>query len=140
MFVVVDSNRVFSALLSKGRVFTAFDANRLLDKFKFISPEFMLFEIERHKDDICERSKLSSEELDKVFSFIKEEIEFIPFDEFNMYTEEASHLIPHPKDLQYFSLALAFDCPIWSEEVAFKRQSKVKVFNTDELTKLLFSK
>ena len=97
----------------------------------------MLFEIDRHKDDICERSKLSSEELDKVFSFIKEEIEFIPFDEFNMYAEEASHLIPHPKDLQYFSLALAFDCAIWSEDRHLKEQSKVKVYNTSELLKEL---
>lgn len=140
MFLVVDSNRVFSALLSKGKAFNVFSLNNILNALKLIAPEFLFFEIGKHLDEILERSKLSSEELVKVFRFIKDEIDFIPFKEFNMCADEADKLAPHSKDVQYFALALASDDAIWSNEKSFKRQSKVKVFNTDEILSLLLSK
>ena len=72
---------------------------------------------------------------------IKNEIDFVPFKEFNMYEEEADKLAPHDKDVQYFALALSYgDAAIWSDEKAFKKQSKVRVFNTDDVIDLLLSK
>lgn len=139
MFLVVDANRVFSALLSKGKVFSVFLVNKLRNKLEFVAPEFLLYEIGKHLDEIVERSKLPSDELAKVFKFIKEEVEFIPFDEFNKFAGEAEQISPHSKDMQYFALALASNAAIWSDEEAFKRQSKVRVFNTDEVIALLRS-
>ena len=46
-------------------------------------------------------------------------------------------LAPHPKDAEYFALALRFVFPIWSNEKAFKKQSKVKVFSTSDLVSFL---
>lgn len=89
MLVVVDANTIFSALLSKGRTFDAFLVNSLLNKFVFVAPEYLFFEIGKNMDEIVERSKLSPEELGNVFRFIKREIDFIPFEEFNRYAEEA---------------------------------------------------
>ena len=43
----------------------------------------------------------------------------------------------HPKDVEYFALALRFDFPIWSNEKGFKKQTKVKVFSTSELISFL---
>ena len=54
-------------------------------------------------------------------------------------TDEAFELAPHKKDVQYFALALKFDCPIWSDEVKFKKQSSVNVYNTSEVLELLFT-
>jgi len=50
---------------------------------------------------------------------------------------EGLTLAPHPKDLEYFALALRFDFPIWSNEKAFNKQSKVKVFSTSDLISFL---
>jgi len=50
---------------------------------------------------------------------------------------EAKLLAPHLKDVEYFALALRFDFPIWSNEKAFKKQSKVKVFSTKDLIAFL---
>ena len=133
MFLVVDANIVLSALLTKGKSFDIFIMNKLIKKYEFIAPEFLFFEIGKNFDEIVKRSKLSSEELAKVFKFIKDEIEFIPFKEFNKQADKASSLAPHEKDVQYFALALAFNCGIWSEEKAFKHQSEVKVFSTKDL-------
>ena len=140
MYLIVDANRVFSALFSKSNAFAVFLLNNILNEADLISSEFLFFEIGKHLDKIIEKSKLSSEELVKVFRFIKDEVEFVPFKEFNKYADSAEELSPHSKDAQYFALALAFNCAIWSDEKAFKAQSKVKVFNTDELIDILCSK
>ncbi len=140
MLLVVDANRVFSALLSKGKVFSVFLVNKLRNKFEFVAPEFLLYEIGKHLDEIVKRSKLSSNELAEAFRFIKEETDFVPLNEFNKFADEAEQISPHSKDVQYFALALSLNCAIWSDEVAFKKQSKVKVFNTDEILDLLLSK
>jgi predicted nucleic acid-binding protein len=137
VLVVVDANTIFSALLSKGRTFEVFVSNSLLRRVDFIAPEFLFLEIGKHFDEILERSKLSSEELPRVFGFIKEEIEFVPFDEFIRYATEAETLAPHAKDIQYFALALAYDAAIWSNEKAFKDQSEVKIYSTAELLALI---
>ena len=138
MLVVVDANTVFSVLLSKGRTFDVFLANNLFKRFEFIAPEFLFFELGKHFDEIVNRSKLSQEELAGVLKFIKGEIDFIPFEEFNRYAEEAEKVAPHAKDVQYFALALSFNAAIWSNEKAFKKQPRVKVFSTSDLFSVMF--
>ncbi|MEW6221796.1 MAG: PIN domain-containing protein [Candidatus Hadarchaeota archaeon] len=134
---MVDANTVLSALISGSKTFDVFLANKRLKRFEFIAPEFLFLEVGRHFDEILERSRLSPEELAKVFKLIKEEIKFVPFEEFNEHANEAEKVSPHTKDVQYFALALAFDCGIWSKEKAFKDQSRVRVFSTLELIGLL---
>ena len=58
-------------------------------------------------------------------------------DEFLDKIPEAKELAPHLKDVEYFALALKLDCPIWAQEKAFKKQSKVKVFYTSDLVSFL---
>ena len=137
MFLVVDANRVFSSLLSKGKAFGVFLLNGILNSLWLISPEYLFFEIGKHLDDIVLRSKLGKEEISKVFSFIKEQIKTVPFKEFNAFAAEAEVLAPHSKDVQYFALALAAKSPIWSEEKAFLKQDKIEIFDTDKLLKEL---
>lgn len=134
MFIVVDTNAIYSSLLSKGKAFKVFWLNLFLNKFEFVAPEFIFFEIGKHFSDIVFRSKLSKEELSEVFEFIKEQIEIIPLEEFNMFKDKAEKLAPHPKDIQYFASSLALDkSPIWSQERGFKEQEEIKIFNTNDL-------
>lgn len=137
MFIVVDANRIFSALLSKGRVFDIFLLNSLLKRFEFIAPEFLFLEIGRHLGEIVSRSRLSKEELGEVFEFLKEQVTAVPFNQFAGRAEAADKLAPHQKDVQYFALALSLGCAVWSDETAFKRQPKVTVFSTDEMLREL---
>lgn len=57
--------------------------------------------------------------------------------EYTVKLSDGLKLAPHPKDVEYFALALRFDFPIWSNEKAFKRQSRVKVFSTSDLVSFL---
>ena len=140
MLVVVDCNRVFSSLLSKGNAFSVFLLNNIVNALELASPEYLFFEIGKHFDEILERSKLSSEELVKIFRFIKDEVDFLPLKEFNMYADEAEKLAPHSKDAPYFALALHLGCAIWSREKGFKKQSGVKVYSTPELVDMFLEK
>jgi len=73
-----------------------------------------------------------------VFDFMKQQIIIVPFKEFIGYKDEAKEIAPHKKDIPYFALALAFNSPIWSDEKAFKKQNRVKIFSTEELEKILY--
>ena len=72
-----------------------------------------------------------------VISIIFENIKTVKIEEYVEYMEEAKNLAPHERDIPYFALALAKNCAIWSNEKAFKKQQKVKVFSTNDLKTLL---
>ena len=137
MLVVVDTNKLYSCLLSKGNVFKVLSLNSLSKKIEFIAPEFIFFELGKHFDDILKRSKLDKEELSELFSLIKKQVNTVPFEDFNEFAEQAEKLSPHKKDIQYFALSLAFNCGIWSDEKSFWAQPKVEIISTGRLLKFL---
>lgn len=120
MLLIVDANVVFSALLMRGKPLLVFELNAFLGKFEFISPEYLFFEIGEEKDKILAYSHFSNEELIKVFSFLKGEIELIPFDTFEDRTEEAKRISPHEEDIPYVALSLKLDCKILSGDKELK--------------------
>ena len=73
-----------------------------------------------------------------LISLLQRKIETIPKENFDNWIDEAMKISPHSKDVPYFALALAFNAAIWSDEKAFKKQNKVKVFSTEELKKILY--
>ena len=52
----------------------------------------------------------------------------------------ARALLSDPDDKQYLALSLDLKMPIWSNDSHLKKQSIVKVFNTDELNNFLEEK
>jgi predicted nucleic acid-binding protein len=134
MQLVLDANILFKALIGKGRV------SRILfsDKVNLLAPEFLFEEFEKHKPEIAEKGRISLSELGEALSLIKEEIQIIPSEEISSSIKlKARTLSPHSKDEAYFAVALAFNIIIWSDELRFKKQLEVKVFNTSELIELL---
>jgi predicted nucleic acid-binding protein len=114
MFVVVDVNVVLSSLLSKGDSFDVFAINSVFNKFEFVAPEFMLVELDKHKEEIFERSGLSRDIFDKDLEFVLGQINFIPKTEFSKSLSQARKISSkHLKDVQYVTLALELKCPIF---------------------------
>jgi len=72
-----------------------------------------------------------------VLNFLEEQIEIIPFEEFEDKYEEAEKISPDPDDVPYLALALKLGCAIWSNDKELKKQSVVKVYNTQEILQLL---
>ena len=139
MILVVDANVVISALVAKGVSYRVFLLNSLLNKFDFIAPEFLWTEVEKHKAMLLEETKLSPDEFDEILDFLKEEIVIVPAKDFIEFLPEAEKVSPDPKDKQYFALAIAFNCGIFSGDLKLKEQSKVKIYSPSELLNILQS-
>lgn len=131
MLLVVDSNLIVSSLISE----SVKQDILFCDKIEPVSPDWLLFEVGKHWKEICDKSKLSADDLDLTFSIIRGRIKTFSSDMYSNELPEAKKISPHLKDNEFFALALRLNCGIWSDEEAFKRQNKVKVFNSEDLAK-----
>jgi len=131
MLLVVDVNVIYSALMKRGNSLLVFESNKMSNKFGFIAPEFVAFELDTKIGKILSKSKLTLDELNESLSLIKEQITFIPSSEFIDKLPEAIEL--NFKDSPYLALALKFDCSIFSGDKGLKEQTKVKVLSPREL-------
>jgi len=100
------------------------------------TPEYAINELKKNKFDVLKYSKLNSKQFNKALSELSNFVKVIPKESFKQFKSKAKQLI-HNKDVPIFALALKLNCVIWSNEPGFKNQSFVKIFNTEDLRKLL---
>ncbi len=132
MQIVIDANVIISMLISPGKPIDVF----FREEMEVFAPELLLKEIENHKTEICEKSRISSDEIEKLFSILKNKLLVVPEEDFLKYRDEAERICPDQKDVAYFALALCIHCPIWSNEKKLKEQDHVKVYSTHELIEM----
>ena len=138
MQLVVDSNELFAGIITKGKELQSWTLDVLFsDKVKLFAPFRLLAELEKNREEIMAKSGFSERDFNVFVGILKMRIEFIPLEMFLDKLTEAKELAPHPKDIEFFALALKFNLEIWSEEKSFKKQSKVKIYNTKDLVELL---
>ena len=108
---------------------------------KLISPKFVFKELSDKRERIKKFGELNELAFAFLFSLLDRKIESFSDEVYNKFLPDANKISPHGKDVTkddpYFALALALNCAVWSDEKAFKKQSKVKVFTTSELLKEL---
>ena len=136
MRLVIDANRLFSVIIGKS-LNTASISVFFSDNTELYAPFRLLAELENNRDEIRSKSGFSHEDFDNFVSVLKIRVKFIPLEDFIDKISEAKKISPHSKDMEYFALGLSLDCAIWSDEKAFKKQSKVKVYSASELLKEL---
>jgi predicted nucleic acid-binding protein len=132
MDVVVDANVIFAALIKD-----SFNCHLLFsERFHLFTPEYILTEFEKHKEEILEKTKRTTEDFFKLLEILKRRITLVPLEELVDFVEEAEKLTPDPNDMVYFALALKLNCVIWSNDKKLKEQDKIKVYPSHELVKL----
>jgi len=132
MELVVDSNILFSAIISSGgktRALLFYDALALF------APEFLLGEFAKHKQEILKKSKLPYNEFNLAMSLISSRITFVPLPEFRRFISKAGKVCPDANDTEFFALAMSKCIPLWSNDKVLKKQGVVKVLSTTELIK-----
>ncbi|MBI1968915.1 hypothetical protein HYS49_03315 [Candidatus Woesearchaeota archaeon] len=134
MLLVVDANIVIAALLSPSGI-----TNNLLfsPRLQFISPEFIEKELDKHFPEIIKKSNASEKELWAASELIFSRIDIPPALEYEAWKEKAEKISPDRNDVEYLAVALAFNCPLWSNDKLLQSQAAVKVLSTSELLKLL---
>jgi predicted nucleic acid-binding protein len=64
MKLVVDANAVISCLVTKAVTFDVFLLNSVLKKLEFLAPEFLWIEVDRHKEELLEETKLTKDDFE----------------------------------------------------------------------------
>lgn len=137
MRLVIDAHELFSAIIAAGRGRQTKKLEAIFsDKFALCAPYLLFKELANNSEEIKLKSKFSDPEFEKFIKEIKPRIEPVPLEIFADKLFEAKEISPHDKDIPYFAVALALDCPIWSGEKKHSSQSRVKVFNTKDLVEL----
>ena len=132
MLIVIDANVVCSALLAQGKALDIL----LSGKVHPIAPELLFFEVEKHKDELFEKTKLSDAEFSTFFALLRKRINIIPADEFENSVRKAHVLLfPHIKDVPYVALALHSNCPLWSKEKRLKGLQSPEVLDASEVAR-----
>lgn len=121
IFLVVDINVIYSALLGKGDSSEVFKINKSKKRFNFIAPYFLYIELGKHSSEMAQRTNYSLEEAEKVLVFIENQIRFVPEENYANKINEAKEILKeHQKDVPYLALALKFNCNIFSGDKVFK--------------------
>ena len=134
MNIVIDTNIFISALIKDGMT-----RNLIISsKDSLLIPEFEFDEIEKHKKEILEKSKLSESELNNLFSNLLKYVAVIETEKVIGYRGEAFEIIGRiDKDVVIFvATALACNGMIWSEDSDFQKQNKIKILTTKDMIKI----
>lgn len=134
MDIVVDANVVVATLVSPGGHTADVFFSPVL---KVFAPEFLLEEIDEHKEELLQKTELSETDFSKLRAFLIGGIVFFPTMEFTSFFPKARELSPDSDDVAYLALALKLQYPLWSNDKALKSQKEVKVFSTSELLRFL---
>lgn len=138
MMLVVDANILFSFFWRDSIVREIILDPKFEYNLELFSPEYALLELDRHKDEICKKANITSDEFEFPRNSLEAFVKIVSTKFWKERISDAIKLFPkHPKDIPYFALALSLNCGIWSNEKRFKKQSKVKIFSTDDLLKIL---
>ena len=108
MRIVIDSNIIIAMLISPGKPIDVF----FKEELEILAPELLFKELGNNKDLIVRKSRLSKEEINRLYYILKQKIKVVPENDFVKYREEAIRICPDPKDITYFALALHLKCPI----------------------------
>lgn len=142
MRIIVDANIVFSGILrSDGRI-----GDLLINSgsiFKFISPDFLRKEIQRHHEKLIQISKLTSEQvLESEFQIYKS-IHFISDEQISITNWDIAEDLVFDidkKDVSYIAFSKQFKAKVWSGDKALIKGLANKGFtnfiSTNELWEL----
>ena len=136
MKLVVNTNILFSFF--RENPVRELIVNSDLFGLELFVPKYAFSELRNNKPDLAKYSGINKDkELEFAISTLELFVEVKPSEFFEEFKAESVQISPHAKDAPFFALALKLDSAIWSNEPRLKRQSRVKVYNTGELRKLL---
>jgi len=123
---VVDANVLISIMISGKSAYKP-----ILSYFDFYAPDFVFDEIEKYKQTILEKTRLSVEELQQFTFFVFNQVSVIPriviSDEAIAKSLELTSDVDI-KDLSYVALALELDCVLLTRDKPLMKGVKKKGF------------
>lgn len=126
--VIVDTNILFSALLSQNSLF----ADAILQKVEaFFICEFVVVELFKHKERIAERSKLNADELLLTYHTLLRSITIFKEDLISVPHRQKAFDLCHeidPADIPHVALTLELNGLLWTGDRKLKSILAAKGF------------
>ena len=124
----VDANPIISALIGGVSREVFFD-----HRFKFITTEFTLREVEKYLPMISKKSGVDMKRVSLAKSLLP--ITTYPETFYKQNIQEADKLIGHidKKDVDILALALSIKCPLWSDDKDFEAVEGITLLKTKDL-------
>lgn len=136
MRLIVDTNNILSALLNKGLSRKIINSQNI----DFYTLDYALEEINKYGDYIVDKSRLTKEAIDTMFSLFIENVTIVPYEKIEVKIKEAMDIMKNidPKDAPILACALAIpNDGIWTQDKHFEKQNKVKIWNSKNLLKYI---
>jgi predicted nucleic acid-binding protein len=135
MEIVLDTNILISSLLRNGLTRDILS----LSPLKMYTVEYAKFEIEKHKDELLFKSKLDEKSFNYLTEFVFSKVNFVPMVELSLFRDEAVEIMREIDidDSPFIALAMLLGCPIWSNDLHFKKQNIIESYTTKEIINLL---
>ncbi|MDO8467858.1 MAG: PIN domain-containing protein [Nanoarchaeota archaeon] len=134
MKLVVDTNILMTCFWKNSETKKAIMLNDNLD---LIAPEFSLEEIDKYRNEIIKKTKISEEEFKVSKIDLAISVKFFPLEKYKDFLRQAFEISPDPDDIDFFALALKLNCPIWSNDKKLKDQDKIKVYSTGDILNII---
>ncbi|MEK6926353.1 MAG: PIN domain-containing protein [Nanoarchaeota archaeon] len=131
MNIVVDTNIFISALIKDGVT-----RNLIVhSKYGLLFPELEFDEILEYEEEILKKSGLSHEEFEELLFDLLNYVKIIKTEQVIDYKDKATEIMGSidEDDVIFIATALAFNCPVWSDDSHFKMQKKIKVIATRDM-------
>lgn len=136
MKIVVDANMVIAALVKESKAREVLFSKKL----QFVSPEFVLQEIEKYKEELRNKIGIDAARFELLLKLIFQNISIIPQEEYHACLEKAQDLMKEDvKDAPYVATYFALHCnSIWTNDPDFKDKG-VPLCSTKDLLGLICS-
>ena len=126
--VVVDTNKVFSALLKPSAIREVLFSSA----YRFVAPNFISVEIFKHYPKILRYSIHSPEEIIELYKRLTDHIEFIAPSKISLEHRQKAYELTQEvdlKDLIYVALALEVGGKIWTGDVKLQAGLRQRGFD-----------
>ena len=136
MRIIVDANIIISALIRDSAT------RRILlhPRFDFYAPEYIMEEIERHKDLISKKAGLSIQGVDTLISLMFDNIKAVGPALYKDNISKAHGLIGayDENDVPFVALALSIpNSGIWTNDNHFSKQDRIRIWKTEDLIEFI---
>ncbi len=135
MRLVIDTNMIISALVRDGKCREIITSN----EFEFLSPEFVLEEIDKYKKYILEKSDMSEHDYLLLIEFIFSKIKIVVHETYENKLKEAEKIMEEDKkDAPFVACYLSLNCDgIWTNDSDYDGKKELKLFSTKDLIDII---
>jgi predicted nucleic acid-binding protein len=136
MRLVVDTNRIIAALVKD----SASRKILLSDKTDFLTIEITKLEIEEHRQELLDKTRLTNEQLNLALSSLFSRVFVLSDIAVESKMDEAREIMDaiDPDDTPFIALASAVENDgIWSDDKHFQQQTRITVWQTKDLLTLI---